>query len=318
MRYCCRSRQQGIVLITAILIVVVVASIAASLGLAQQVWLRQTENFQDRAQADSLRYSAINWVAILLTRDGKDNQTDHLGELWAKQLPPLPAESGMISVTIRDAQGLFNLNNLIRNNAPSGPDIAMFQRILTSEGLDPALSYTLLDWIDQDSQASQGGAEDPEYLGLATPYRAANQLLTSVDELRLIKGFTPEVVEKLRPLVTALPVSTAINVNTAIEPVLVAMFDSPPSGLDAVLNNRESQPFKDAGQFLQQLPTGTKVPVAYGINTGYFLVTIAIRVGRLDRRSEVLIERPLGGQPAQPKWFRTNPVQILTNTDEET
>jgi general secretion pathway protein K len=313
------SHQRGIVLITAILIVVIIASVAATLGLAQQVWLRQTENFMDRAQADSLRYSAINWVAILLTRDAKDNKVDHLDELWAKQLPPLPTEGGMIAVAIRDAQSLFNLNNLIRNNAPSPADISMFQRLLTAQGLDPALVYTLLDWIDQDSQASQGGAEDVDYLAGSPPYRAANQLLTSIDELRLIRGFTPQVVEKIRPLVTVLPKSTTINVNTAIEPVLLAMFPSPPAGLDGFLKNRETQPIKAQGDFMKQLPAGSTAPqVAYGINTEYFLVTIGVRIGRLDRRSEVLVERPISGQPAHALWFRTNPVQIQTKTDENT
>jgi len=317
MAYRGHTRQRGIVLITAILIVVIIAGIATTLGLAQQVWLRQTENFLDRAQADSLRYSAINWVAILLTRDAKDNKTDSLNELWAKQLPPLPTEGGMISVSIRDAQSLFNLNNLIRNNAASGVDMAMFQRLLTAQGLDPALSYALLDWIDQDSQSNPGGAEDVDYLAHNPPYRAANQLLTSIDELRLVRGFTPQVVEKLRPLVTVLPEYTTINANTAVEPVLSAMFDSPPAGMDVFLKNRETKPLQQPDEFKQQLTGAKLLYTNYNINTGYFLVTIGVRVGRLDRRSEVLISRPLNGSPASARWFRTNPVQIQTKTDEE-
>ena len=128
-----KSTQRGVVLITAVLIVAIIAGVAASLGLGQQVWLRQTENLIERAQADSLRRSALDWVAILLRRDADDNKLDHLGELWAKQLPPLPTEGGMIAVSIRDAQGLFNLNNLVRNGAPSAADIGVFQRLLTAQ-----------------------------------------------------------------------------------------------------------------------------------------------------------------------------------------
>jgi general secretion pathway protein K len=311
-------RQQGLALITAVLIVAIIAGVATTLGLGQQVWLRQTENLLERAQADSLRYSALGWVAMLLTRDANDNQVDHLGELWAKQLPPLPTEGGMIAVSIRDAQGLFNLNNLLRTGAPSGTDIGMFRRLLTAQGLDPAITEALLDWMDPDSDQRPGGAEDIDYLARPTPYRAANQPLTSIDELRLIKGFTPAVVEKLRPLVTVLPESSALNVNTAIEPVLAALFPNPPGALlPPILAGRESQPFKDPGQFLQQLPPGTAPPqAAYDIKTSYFLVTIGIRIGRLDRRAEALIARPQG-RPASVLWHRLNPIQPQTKTDEQ-
>jgi len=66
---------------------------------------------------------------------------------------------------------------------------------------------------------------------MKTPYRAANLLMQSVDELRLVRGFTPEIVEKLRPWITALPQPTEINVNTASKDVLGALFYTslPPS-----------------------------------------------------------------------------------------
>jgi general secretion pathway protein K len=313
------SSQRGLALITAVLVVAIVATVAAYLGLAQQVWLRQTQNLSDRAQAESLRQGALDWVAMLLARDGKQNQVDHLGEPWAKQLPPLPAEGGMVAVSIRDAQGLFNLNNLLNAGNPSAADIGVFQRLLSALGLDQALAYALLDWIDANSDKSPGGAEDTDYLALAQPYRAANQLLTDVDELRLVQGFTPEVVEKLRPYVTALPGRTTINVNTAVEQVLSAMFTNlPASTLQTLLKNRETQPFTDPAKFQQQLPAGQPPPqAAYGVNTSYFLVTIDVRVGQLQRRAEALILRPQG-RPATVRWHRLNVMQPEAGPDEKT
>jgi general secretion pathway protein K len=306
------------VLITAVLIVAIIAGVAASLGLGQQVWLRQTENLIERAQADSLRRSALDWVAILLRRDADDNKLDHLDEAWAKQLPPLPTEGGMIAVSIRDAQGLFNLNNLVRNGAPSPADIGVFQRLLTAQGIDPALTEALIDWLDADSNTRPGGGEDIDYLAQQPPYRVANQPLTSVDELRLVRGFTPQIVEKLRPLVTVLPGPSEINVNTATEPVLTALLPVSASGAAAtILRARKDQPFKDNGEFQRQLPPGTTLDAAYGIKTGYFLVTIGIRFGRLDRRSESLIARPYG-QPASVLWHRLNPVVPDLKADERT
>jgi general secretion pathway protein K len=316
-----RHHQQGLALITAVLVVAIVATVATTLALGEQVWFRQAQNMNNRAQAESLRRGALNYAAILLTRDGNQNKIDHLGELWAKPLPPLPVEDGMIAFAVSDAQGRFNLNNLVRGGKPSPPDIAMFQRLLTSQGIDQGLSEALRDWLDPNSTIDgPGGAEDIEYLALPQPYRAANQPLQSVDELRLVKGFSAKVVEQLRPYVTALPVPTTVNVNTAPDQVLAALFANlPAAALQPVLESRVSQPFADNGQFIARLPPGTPPPQPslYGINTGYFLVTIDIRYGRLQRRTEALIERP-SGKPATVLWHGLPPLQIETNPDEKT
>jgi len=310
--------QRGVVLIVAILMVALIAGVASSLGLGQQLWLRQTENLNERAQAESLRRSALGWIAMLLVREDKDKEKDHLGELWAQQLPPLPAEGGMIAVKIDDAQGLFNLNNLVRKDAPNTADIEAFRRLLQSLGLDPALAEALIDWIDPDSDKRPGGAEDIDYLAQQPPYRAANQPLTSIDELRLVRGFTPKVIETLRSHVTVLPEAVAINVNTASETVLAALVpNTTASALQPLIQHRKNHAFKNVDEFKQQLPPGIPAPTAmHGVKTGYFLVTIAIRSGRLESRSEALIARP-DGKPATVIWHRLNPIVPKIKSDEK-
>jgi general secretion pathway protein K len=310
-----RHNQQGLALITAVLVVAIVATVATTLALGEQVWFRQAQNMTNRAQAESLRQGALNYAAILLTRDGNKTKTDDLSELWAQPLPPLPVEDGMLAFAVSDAQGRFNLNNLVRNGAPSPPDIAMFQRLLTAKDIDPGLSEALRDWLDPDSTVSPGGAEDIEYLSLPQPYRTANQPLQSVDELRLVKGFTAKAVEDLRPYVTALPVPTMVNVNTAPDQVLAALLNLQVSALRPVL---EGRPFADTAKFLAQLPAGTTCPANQcDVKTGYFLVTIDIRYGRLQRRTEALIER-VSSKPATVLWHRLPPFQFDTKLDEET
>ena len=314
-----RHHQQGLALITAVLVVAIVATVATTLALGEQVWFRQAQNMNNRAQAESLRRGALNYAAILLARD--DAKIDHLGEDWAKPLPPLPVEDGMIAFAVQDAQGRFNLNNLVQKSAPSKPDIELFKRLLTSQGIDPGLSEALLDWLDTDGTVSSGGAEDIEYLSLPQPYRSANQLLQSVDELRLVKGFTAKAVEKLRPFVTALPTTpTTVNVNTAPAEVLAALFTNlPATVLRPLLDSRINNPYTELKQFTDKLPVGTSSlpPNMCDIKTGHFLVTIDIRYGRLQRRTEGLIERA-GGKPAKVLWHRLPPLQIETSPDEKT
>lgn len=316
--------QRGLALITAVLVVAIVATTAATLALGEQVWFRQSQNMADRAQAVSLRQGALNYAAILLARDLtlNNNNVDHLGELWAQPLPPLPVEGGMITFRVSDAQGLFNLNNLVNNGAPSPPDIEMFRRLLVSLLLNPELRYALLDWLDIDNNVSTAGAEDTEYLALSKPYRAANRLLESVDELRLIRGFDAKTVEKLRPYVVALPGRTLVNVNTAPELVLAALFTTPPpppAALKLLVDSRVSQPFPDQTNFASRVPpSNVALTSLYGVATNYFLVNIDIVYGRLQRRTVALINRRAAGQPAVILWQQLPPLQFETDTDEKT
>lgn len=299
------SAQRGLALITAMLVVAIAATTAAYLSLDQQIWLRQAQNLTDRAQAEVVRAGALEWAITLLAKDTKDgDKSDDLTEDWAKPLPPLAVEGGQVTGRIFDAQAKFNLNNLVRGGNPSPPDIGTFQHLLQSLGLDLNLTDAVIDWIDSDSTARAAGAEDIDYLQMKTPYRAANQLMQSVEELRLVRGFTPEIVDKLRPWITALPQPTEINVNTAPKEVLGALFYTlPASAIDQLVAQR---PYTDQSKLaskLQELAAGNTLPQAfYGIKSSYFEVEVATLFGRYQRSTQALIQRSAGEAGFRTLW----------------
>jgi general secretion pathway protein K len=256
-------------------------------------------------------------VALVLADDARNNSTDHLGETWAQKLPPLPVEGGTIQVAIEDGQGRFNLNSLWRNNAPSAPDIGIFQRLLVSLAVDASLSEALVDWLDPDAQTRPGGAEDIEYLNLDPPYRAGNQLLASVDELRLIRGFSAEIVDTLRPYVTVLPKTADLNINTASPRLVAALVPGlSDSAAQQVLSDREQNPFKDNASFTSRLPGGIKLPeTGFGVKSGYFLVMLDTGIGRHRRRTEALVERTDGKTTVV--WHRPQPVTLARHEEAE-
>ncbi|MDG1731621.1 MAG: type II secretion system minor pseudopilin GspK [Thalassotalea sp.] len=80
-----------------------------------------------------------------------------------------------------------------------------------------SMAESLYDWLDKDSAiVSAGGAEDNDYAAKKYPYLAANSLLASVNELRLIEHFTPQAIFALKDHVCVIPNSDmhAININT--------------------------------------------------------------------------------------------------------
>src|SRR5713226_5575197 len=301
---CSGANQSGLALITAMLVIAIVVTAAAYLSLGQQIWLRQAQNLADMAQADTVARAGFDLAVILLTQDAKNSATDDLTQTWAQPIPVFPVEGGAVTAAISDAQGRFNLNNLALANPGIHPRI--FRGLLTSLDLNPDLTDALIDWLDSDSNIRANGAEDNEYLALPTPYRAANQPLQSVDELRLVRGFSAEVVQKLRPWVTVLPVATLINVNTAPAPVLSALCGESLSVVEQWVVERVKNPYTP-----DRLPPCGQVPAgAYSVKTEYFEVTVQTQFGRLRRQTQALIYRPANGAPAKVLWHR----DLMSNT----
>jgi general secretion pathway protein K len=304
------------------MIVAIAAAVAVKIAFAHQIWFRQMENVADRGATDLLRRGALHWASVALLEDAAQNSIDHLGETWAQRLPTLPVDGGAISVSIEDAQGRFNLNNLVQNNAKSQTDFDVFWRLLQNLKLDPNLANAVVDWIDADNVTSPGGAEDIDYLNLKTPYRAANQPLASVDELRLVRGFDAKTVRLLLPFVTVLPAAaghTAINVNTAKPEVLAALANKDLAWAERVAENRRDTPMKTPGDLLA--PKDPAFPAGLAdVKTSFFLITLDTSIGRHQRQTVALMQRE--GKGTNWIWHRPQPLidapglQALNSTDE--
>jgi general secretion pathway protein K len=301
------NQQRGIAAITAILVVAVAAS-AASLMLAQQsAMLDQTMLIATRAQADIYARAGLDWARGILTEDARTaGAIDTLEEGWAKPMAGLPVERAIISGAIADEQGKFNLNNLVNRTQKSPEDLEIFKRLLESLSLDPQLRDAVLDWIDPDGDlASAAGAEDAYYLSLRRPYRAANQPLVQVEELYRVRGFDAATVAKLRPHVTALPVRTTINVNTAGATVLQALLPlKPKEEIAAFIAERRTKPLKtkmEIAQWTKESPPS--VVLALDVKSSFFSVRIQVAQDDVELAADALVQRAPNGV-ASVVWRR--------------
>lgn len=290
-----KAGQRGVVVITAILVVALVAGIASFIAWQLQLRMRQSENMVNKSQSQALVAASLEWIGMELARDGSETSCDHLGEPWAKAIASLPVDGARLSGSVSDQQGQFNLNNLGREGKAGEADQETFRRLLTMLKLPSDLAAAVADWVDADGETRMpGGAEDSAYLRLDPPYLSANRALDTVDALYRIKGFAPEMIERLRPFVTALPVPTSINVNTASAEVLAAAVD----GLSLeqareVVSRRNQQYFAELGDFRALL---SKMGIALSnpnldVKSRYFQVKGQAAQGRGKAYFEALIER---------------------------
>jgi general secretion pathway protein K len=217
-----------VALITAVLIVALATILAVNVSFRGFLDQRRSAALFALDQGFEIALGAEAWAADVLQQDARESQTDHLGEKWARPLPPLPIEDGTVAGRLEDLQGRFNLNNLVFADGTTNPDaVEQLERILVFLQIEPAWATAMADWIDQDSQPGfPDGAEDSVYTAQNPPYLTANMPITRASELMVLPGFGAARYAKLRPYVTALPVGTKLNVCTASGVVLDALSEN--------------------------------------------------------------------------------------------
>ncbi len=309
-----KYKQQGVALITALLVAALVTVVAVAMASRQQLDIRRTGNMLEADQAYMYALAAESWVTQILKEDKQKTQIDTLTEDWAMKLPPIPIEGGVITGSVEDLQGRFNLNNLIASNAGGGEDntanngkpdqaqIKILQSLLAQVSfaeekvqLSPFMANRVADWIDANLNALADGAEDLLYLGLDIPYRTANRPMASSSELAAVAGFSLRDVSALLPLVTALPVSTAINVNTAPEMVLLSLHeDITPRIATELAAMRMNTAFETVDEFVKKLKDDYDITLdkkRVSVSSEYFLVSSEAVIGRTTLRMYSLLER---------------------------
>jgi general secretion pathway protein K len=277
-------RQRGVALITAILITALVSSVALSLSWDNALDMRRTMTLLYRDQAVQVAVGAENWVLSILRDDLAETDTDHLGEIWASELPALPVQSdvvqGELFGTIEDLQGRFNVNNLIDQNGEVDElALEQFRRLLLALELEPRFAGIAADWIDANREAGfPDGAEDAIYTGFIPAYRTPNLPITHATEFAALEGMDPESYDILAPHIVALPGRTGINVNTATAPVLQSLDENlSAADVESLISERESGGFADMQNTFSTLVAPEVLPQLEE-TTSYFQLRLVVQI----------------------------------------
>ena len=298
------NKQRGVALITAILIAALVSVIAVAMATRQTLDIRRTGNMLEADQAYMYALGMEELAAQVLVKDKQDTgDVDSLSEDWAIPLPPTIVDGGSVAGSVEDMQGRFNLNNLVDGSSKADPaQVKAFQSILEQVSaadkdiqISPFMANRVVDWIDTDLNSSADGAEDMDYLNTDIPYRTPNQFMASPTELGAMLGMTPEDVSALLPLVSALPIPTTVNINTASETVLLSLHPDITAAIAGELVEfRKENVFKNKADFEKKLLDDHQITVdnkTFDVKSEYFLVSVDALIGRTQLHMYSLLER---------------------------
>ncbi|HEX3895210.1 MAG TPA: type II secretion system minor pseudopilin GspK [Rudaea sp.] len=293
------KNEKGVALIVALLVVALATVLIAALLDRGELAAARTRNTLREMQAESYAKGLEDYAAHVLNQDSLQNSIDTVDDIWAIPLPPTPVPGGEILATMTDLNGRFNLNNL--SSDPLNPYqlnwITTFDRLLVALKLDPGLERNIVDWMSNDSSPS-----DAWYASQAVPYRRGQRIFSHLSELRLVKGFDGDTYAKILPYVSALPVNTTINVNTASVPVLMTMVEGMTEETAAAIWQQGHAHFDQVGDIQQQPPI--QFPNLYSTQSNYFLARCDVTLDGLPFTFYSLIERSTGTSASASKGIR--------------
>lgn len=294
--------HRGAALLTAMLMVVLVATLAARMLWQQWRGVEVESAQRTRVQAAWVLTGALDWARLILREDARQGGADHLAEPWAVPLAParlstfLAAERGQATVDdddntlgqaflagqIEDLQARLNVANLVEGAKLHEPSLAAWRRLFAHLNLPDneleAFSQALLR-----SQAAAGRPDQPEQ-----PLQARR-----VSDLRWL-GLSPSTLRLLQPYITLLPVRTTVNLNTAPPEVLMAAVP----GLDlaqarALVQARNRQhigTLADASRLVANAEVRFDA-TAHGVASKFFSVTGQLRMDAVTLQEVSMLQR---------------------------
>jgi general secretion pathway protein K len=240
-----RRGEAGVVLVVVLVFALLLAGSVATFLRRATVDTLIARNRESAARAESIARGGIRLATVLILEDKLRGDGAATGaDLWAQVgLVDIPVDDlSSLRLQIQDAGDRLNLNAVFQfdeSGQPHANAIPFLEEILGKviEELPmdpgekalydvPELARNLVDWVDADDQRARGGPEDDAYQKRDPPRRAANRPLLSLDELRVVEGFDPRLVDALRPYLTVYPYAgrNGINPNTAPPHVLSLLF----------------------------------------------------------------------------------------------
>ncbi|MGH6929421.1 MAG: general secretion pathway protein GspK, partial [Dongiaceae bacterium] len=202
--------QRGIALVAVLWTMTLLALIAAVFMRETRTELALVRNLESQARAEALAEAGVNRAILILL--GLDTSVP-----WRVDGTPIELASaeGVVRIVIQDEGGKIDLNRSAS---------AVLQSLFIAVGAAPEpahhLADAVVDFRDADDLRQLNGAEDGEYAAAGLRHDAKDAPFASTEELLQVLGMTPDLFERVEPLVTVYSPRRDVNLATAPAAVL--------------------------------------------------------------------------------------------------
>ena len=333
------GNQSGLALVLTLLLISFLVAVTVQLMITIDRQVTVSTAQREQVRLDAMVLAGLNLARAALLADQLESRVDTTQDLWADlDQERLAALAGGVElqVAIVDLSGRLQVNALGAPKSGRNPGGSVqgqqqerkaireiWLRFLTSgrfvvkdEDQAEALLDAIADWVDKDDNERTQGAEEQYYRSRDPGYGCRNGAMSSLEELLLVKGVTPELLygdkehEGIAEFVTVAGEDGAINLNTAPLPVLQALSPEMTTELaQELIDFREDKRNLEA---LAQANWYTKVPGVSAsltldrnllkVSGEYFRVTVKAVNQQFSRQGTGVVQRMESKKQALLSW----------------
>ena len=215
------KRVKGIASLSVLLVVMVVVLIISALTPLSKYSIKNTERFLNFIQANQY-VKGLESLAMQQIADSFNEAEEKQKEIIHHRNDKLFKEktfeinTAQIRYKINDLQSKYNINNL----SSYQDDHSLFYTVTSKIESGETIANQIIDWIDENDESLEKGAEDTFYNLLKEPFFTANQKLISMDELLYLPSVNRKNLTILKKYFTVLPSYSNVNINTAVPKIL--------------------------------------------------------------------------------------------------
>ena len=255
-------------MITAIWLVVAIAVVAARFAVDARERRALGVNASDRGAQRALAGGALKLVEAKLDYALRTIPTGRGNTSMLRSSDPWLGVDSLYSGTYEvDSQPVFvhatDLGTKLNINDLSEDELkTFFGFVLNDYVTADGIAQCIMDWTDVDDIARLHGAERDDYIKDGMLALPANGPFRNIEELRFVKGITPDIYAKVSPYLTTLGAGL-VNLNSAPVPVLKVLPGMTDQMLSTILSLRsQGQRITSVAEIMGATSRGRRLTLA--------------------------------------------------------
>ncbi|MCW5588563.1 MAG: type II secretion system minor pseudopilin GspK [Legionellales bacterium] len=281
------KKQQGSALLTSLLIVMIVASMAVMMLLKTRIAITRTRMMFNVENAEIISQAANDWAIKKLNHPINLQTTSEMIQQFPQHYH-YSLNGFNVNVVLMDAEAKFNINN-ITNPQQLSSFIMLANQLWKGKLAGQEISKiasAILSYLSTDVPSQQN---------LINPAMSNSRWLVNISELRLIDKINAQRYLALVPYVIALPKITPININSASKMVFTSLGMTLEQAQAVVEYRQQHQGFHSIAEFMS-LPYLHELNIPLNqltLYSNYFMLKITLQIDNQTLTIYRLLQRSI-------------------------